>query len=235
MKKINLALILLLCLQYHQSRAQEAPDKKTTKEMKSLQPRFGVKLGYNVARLSGATPNFTPKAVNGFNASIFYAPVSKGVGYRTELIFSRQGFAFDQDGKRQNLSQDYVYMPHLTTLTIAQRVQLQAGGQVGYLLHTKKETAAETTPAGTASSEEQKAMDFMNRLDYGATVGLEIYPYKGLIIGGRYNVSMGNFYKQAENLSSPSAASVLGSFLPVNPADFKGKNAVIQLSIGYRF
>jgi hypothetical protein len=160
--------------------------------------------------------------------SAFYSTPSKGLGYRTELVFSRQGFSFDASGKMQNVSQDYIYMPHLTTFTIAQKVQLQVGGQVGYLLNAKKESA-------TPGRDEDKIMAFMNRIDYGATAGIEVYPYKGFIIGGRYNVSMGNMYKQNSEVLSQGASPLLTSFLPVNPASFKGKNAVIQFFIGYRF
>lgn len=234
MKKFTLLLIVLSIVQIHQSFAQEMPQESMLKEMKSMTPKFGLKVGYNIASISGSTPNFTPKSSNGFTASVFYSPLTNGLGYRTELIFSRQGFSFDESGKMQNVSQDYIYMPQLTTFTIAKRVQLQAGGQIGYLLNTKKEAAGSETPTSGAG-DEKKVMDFMNRIDYGATLGLEIYPFKGFIVGGRYNISLGNMYKQSENLSSPTATSVLGSFLPVNPTDFKGKNAVLQFSVGYRF
>ena len=236
MTKNCLLYLLLICLSSQQLYAQPEPPEMAMKEMKKMTPKFGLKVGYNIASLYGSTPNFTPKSSNGFNASVFYSPATNGLGYRTELIFSRQGFSFDEGGKLQSVSQDYVYMPHLTTFTIASRVQFQAGGQVGYMLNTKKEGAgASAPPAGGGSAEEEKIMDYLNRIDYGATLGFEIYPFKGFIVGGRYNISMGNMYKQVKSLSMPPPSSVLGSFLPVNPADFKGKNAVIQFSVGYRF
>jgi len=77
-------------------------------------------------------------------------------------------------------------------------------------------------------------MDYMNRIDYGAAVGLEVYPIKGLIVGGRYNVSLGNIYKKYENATS-SPTTPIPFPLPVNPNDFKGRNAVVQFFIGYKF
>jgi hypothetical protein len=31
-------------------------------------------------------------------------------------------------------------------------------------------------------------LSFMNRIDYGFAAGFEIYPFKGLIAGARYNL-----------------------------------------------
>jgi hypothetical protein len=76
----------------------------------------------------------------------------------------------------------------------------------------------------------------MNRVDYGAAVGVEVYPFKGLIIGGRYNVSMGNIYKKYETMGSTTPTPMPVPYpLPVNPNDFKGRNAVVQFFIGYTF
>jgi len=225
MKKI-LFISTLLSILSQQAFSQQISSETFNKKMKEMKPKFGLKAGYNIAFIYGKTPNFSPKAKNGFTVSGFYSPSSNGLGYRTEIIFSRQGFSFADNGKTENVTQDYIYMPHLTTFTIAKRVQLQAGGQISYLLNAKKESSSQ-------SSNEQIAQ-YMNRFDYGAAVGLEIYPFKDLIIGGRYNISMGNPYKNTSQTSNGGTAPMPFP-LPVNPADFKGKNAVIQFFLGYRF
>jgi hypothetical protein len=237
MKKMTFLIIAVALTSLIKASAQTLPEtntddimKKMAKEMKR---KVGIKVGYNVAKILGSANNFSPKNQNGFMVSGFYAPASKGLGYRTELIFSRQGFSFDESGKMQNVSQDYIYMPHFTTFTIAKKVQLQAGGQVGYLLNAKKSPETKTT---SGSEQEQQITDFMNRVDYGAAVGVEVYPFKGLIIGGRYNVSMGNIYKKYETMGSTTPTPMPVPYpLPVNPNDFKGRNAVVQFFIGYTF
>jgi hypothetical protein len=118
-------------------------------------------------------------------------------------------------------------MPHLTTFTIAKKVQLQAGGQIGYLLNAK-------TDSGAAQSKEDEMVKYMNRIDYGAAAGVEIYPFKGLIVGARYNVSLGSLYKKYTEEASGSPTP-MPLPLPFNPADFKGKNAIVQFFIGYQF
>ena len=115
---------------------------------------------------------------------------------------------------------DYLYMPHLMTFTIAKKVQLQAGGQIGVLLNAKKST----------ESKDSSITDFMNRFDYGFAGGVEVYPFKGLIIGARYNLGLGKMYKQYDQSSTTTPYP-----LPFDPATTNFKNGILQLFVGYRF
>lgn len=209
--------------------AQALPEEKNELQqqlqaMEELKPKFGLKAGYNVARVTGSSTNFSPDTKNGFMVAAFYSLGAKsGLGYRTELVFSRQGFGFDESGKQTTVNSDYVYMPHFTTFGIGKFFQLHLGGQIGYLLKSSKETTGESKPDNITS--------FANRLDYGAAGGVEIYPVKHLIVGGRYNVSFGNAYKRLT--SSGTTPSPFP--LPFNPDEVKGKNAVMNFYIGFRF
>jgi len=206
---------------------QTMPSNFNQTQLKKMKPKIGLKVGYNYAKVVGTNTNFSPGSNNGFMISGFFSPsVKSGIGYRTEIVFSRQGFSFDESGKVQNVTQDYIYMPHLTTFTIAKRVQLQAGGQIGYLVNAK---SSSTSSSSTGSSDH--TMDYLNRLDYGFAGGVEVYPFKGLLVGGRYNVSMGNIYK---NYTSGNGTTTPSPF-PFNPSDVEGKNAVVQFFVGYRF
>ena len=196
-------------------------DYRQADDVKPATSKFGIKVGYNVARITGSTPNFSPDSKNGFMAAVFFSPSkNSGLGYRSELVFSRQGFGFDENGKSNSVQSDYIYMPHFTTFTIKNFIQFQVGSQIGYLLKSSKQTEAES------SSDDITA--FTKRIDYGAAFGLELYPLKGLVLGGRYNMSFGNTYKQMDS-SFP-----MPNPLPFTPADVKGKNAVINLFVGYR-
>lgn len=218
------AFISLGAMAKAQTAIPDNQNEKWSKAVNDFKPRFGIKAGYNVAKVTGSTVDYKPNTKNGFMVAAFYAPASRGgLGYRTELVFSRQGFGFDENGQKSSVTSDYVYLPNFTTFGITRFVQLQVGGQVGYLLKSSKESATDT--------KSQDISSFANRLDYGAAFGAEIYPVKGLIIGGRYNLSFGNAYKQ-QNTSSPM--SVLNP-LPFNPSDVKTKNAVINFFIGFQF
>ena len=207
--------------------SQSAPsfDESLQKTINDMKPTFGFKAGYNVAMLNGSSStNFSPNAKNGFTAAAFFSPGARpGLGYRTEIVFSRQGFEFTANGKTSGVTNDYVYMPHFTTFGVGRFLQFQLGGQLGYLLKSSK---------ATPESKSQDITSFSSRLDYGAAGGVEVYPIKHLILGGRYNISFGNAYKRMTEQSSTTPSPFP---LPFNPDEVKGKNAVINFFVGFRF
>ncbi|WP_315820973.1 outer membrane beta-barrel protein [Paraflavitalea speifideaquila] len=182
---------------------------------------IGLKAGLNFSTVTGTTTSFKPGNQSGFMVAGFYAPSFRGFGYRTELVFSQQGFSFTTDGKTENVKQQYIFLPQLTTFTIARVVQLQAGAQIGFLLN------ARSTKKDAQGSND--VMSFYNRIEYGFAGGLEIYPFKGLLIGSRYNLSLGNVYKQTAYplIYHPNAIS-----FQYGPERKECCNAVF---LGYRF
>src|SRR5689334_20391175 len=78
----------------------DAMMQKQMKELEDHKPQFGIKGGYNIAKINGKAANFSPDTKNGFTVAAFYSAGPRtGLGYRTELVFSRQGFEFTGDGK----------------------------------------------------------------------------------------------------------------------------------------
>jgi hypothetical protein len=58
--------------------------------------------------------------------------------------------------------------------------------------------------------------------------GVEIFPFKGLLVGGRYNLGLGKLYKKMYSSPSPFP-------LPFDPEKTDFKNGMVQLYVGYRF
>src|SRR5690349_14048938 len=127
----GLALVAISC--------SAANAQSNAKEFKS---KFGLKAGYNWSYATGSVEGIKKDNNNGFMVSGFYAAPSKGLGYRSEVVFSRQGYSFDDGSKNTEVQSDYIYLPQLTTFTIAKKVQLQAGAQIGFLLNSKKTEGA---------------------------------------------------------------------------------------------
>ena len=151
--------------------------------------------------------------------SAFFGSSNKnGLGYRSELVYSKQGYSFDDGGKKKNLMNDYLYMPHLMTYTIGKVVQLQAGAQIGVLVNAKK----------TSDSKDSSITDLMNRFDYGFAGGVEVYPFKGLIVGSGITWDSGECISNMTKYPTPYP-------LPFDPSTTNLKNGILQLLVDYRF
>jgi hypothetical protein len=183
--------------------------------------QIGIKGGLNFANVTKAS-SINSSSRTGFMAGIFMAPPSTGVmGFRTELIYSKQGYNYKTSTNTGNVNLDYIILPQLMCINLTKFVQLQFGGQMAFLLNAKVDSSN-----GTDNSTGSQAMDAYNKFDYGYAIGGEIHPFKGLIIGARYNVSLGDMYK---NMDYTTGA--MPSFIP----KVDTKNNVVQLFIGWTF
>lgn len=228
MKKSIIILIFLLpVLAFSQDESGAKKKKSNGQDMKT---KIGIKAGFNFANVTNAS-SINGKSQTGFMAGAFIAPPSHGIlAYRTEIIFSRQGYDFKAGSNTGSVNLNYLIMPHLMGFNITKYVQLQVGGQMALLLNAKVDSSKNTS----ASNPYGKAMDYYNRFDYGAAGGIEIYPFKGIIIGARYNISFGNLYKDmADAVANPTPGTMptMPSFVPKVDA----KNNVVQLFAGYKF
>lgn len=183
--------------------------------------QFGIKAGPNFAKVTKAS-NINAGNSTGFHAGVFLAPQSKGVlGFRTELIYSKQGYDFKNGTTTGSVKLNYILLPQLMQINITKYVALQAGFQMGFLLSA----SADSNKTTTGNAQADKMIDFMNKFDYGAAGGVEVHPFKGLLIGARINVSFADLYKD------PASLATRPSFFP----EVNAKNNVVQLFAGYRF
>lgn len=203
MKKLNfLLLIIFPCL---------------------LHAQIGIKAGLNFANVTNAS-SINSKSQSGFMAGIFFAPPSKKIiSYKTELIFSQQGYSYETNTTTGKVNLDYIIMPHLVNINITKLFQLQIGGQVAYLINAKADSSQSSSPNNPYGP----LTSYYNRFDYGAAAGIEIHPILGLLIGARYNISFGDLYK---NYTS-SMPGTVPSFIP----NVNAKNNVIQIFAGWQF
>lgn len=179
---------------------------------------IGLKAGLNFANVTNAS-SINNSSRSGFMFGAFLAPSTKGIiSSRTELIYSRQGYNFSNGTNSGNVNLDYIILPQLMGINITKFVQLQLGAQMAYLINAK----ADSTSGGSSGSY-SSIMSYYNKFDYGFAVGAEIHPVMGLLIGARYNISLGNIYKNLQ-------AGQMPSFTAPNV-----KNNVVQIFAGWTF
>lgn len=188
-----------------------------------MKAQFGVKAGLNFANVSKASSiNNSSRA--GFHGGIFLAPPAKRIlGSRTELLFSRQGYNYKTASSTGNVNLDYIMMPQFMTINITRFFQIQLGGQMAFLLNAKSDSSS----SNGDSSGGKNILNLYNRFDYGYGGGIEIHPIKGLLIGARVNISLGNLYKDLATTTPGSTPS----FIPKVDV----KNNVFQIYAGWTF
>jgi hypothetical protein len=196
------------------AQGQTKPKKNTRK--------IGLKAGYTWSYAEAGQSGINLNGQNGYMIGAFLAPPGKGLGFRSEIIYSHQGYSFANGGQNTAVKNDYIYLPQLTTLTIGKFFQLQVGPQIGFLLNSKR---------SSADNKDSSMTSMMNRLDYGFTGGIDVNPTAGFIIGARYDLGLGNLYKHYEE----SAASPMPFPLPFDPRSTNMKNGVIRIFVGYKF
>lgn len=187
--------------------------------------QIGLKAGLNFANITNAS-SINSSSQSGFHAGVFLAPGGKKImGFRTELLYSKQGYSYKTNTNTGNVNLDYILMPQLTTISITRYFQLQLGAQMAFLINAKVDSSNSGTGTGVASLD--KVMDFYNRFDYGFAGGVEIHPVAGLLIGARLNISLGNMYKDI----ATTTPGTTPSFIPKVDV----KNNVFQVFAGWTF
>lgn len=180
---------------------------------------IGLKAGLNFANITNAS-QINNSSQSGLMAGIFLAPSGKGIiSSRHELIYSKQGYNFQSGSNTGNVNLDYIIIPQLIGINITKFFQLQLGAQMAFLINAK----ADSTASGGSSGSYSSIMNYYNKFDYGFAAGGEIHPFKGLLIGARYNISLGKLYKDASMGQMPSFSSI------------DAKNNVIQIFAGWIF
>ncbi|MEO5592006.1 MAG: porin family protein, partial [Chitinophagaceae bacterium] len=162
--------------------------------------QIGVKAGLNFSNVTSAS-SINNSSRTGYHAGLLLgSPFKKLLGFRTELMYSKQGY--DYGSGKGNVGLDYIMSADFVTVGITRYFQLQLGFQVAYLLNAKADSSNEI--AGLPGAY-KKILDISNRIDYGFAGGVEIHPAGGLLIGARINISLSKLYKDA-------ASSQDGSF-----------------------
>ena len=167
----------------------------------------GVKAGLNMANISGA--DFSPDINFGFHVGAlailrlcYLNQKSPGfLALQPELLYSRQGFKIDDT----SYSLDYLMLPILFKVYIANSFHLEAGPYFSYLAGVRPEFVTIDLSKGNLT-------DLKGGKDAGLCVGVGFDTSKGITFGARYMFGL----------------SALANNLP-------WKNRVISVSVGWVF
>ena len=229
MKPSVLVLLLLTPFALFAQQQQTSPPPKSQGSGGGI--GFGIRGGFNFANVTNAS-SINATSLAGYHFAIFLAPQSKSVlGSRTELIYSRSGYNYASDTAGGSVNLDYIMLAQYMAIHITKFVEIDLGGQTGYLLNAKVDSSKQVN---TGNAEANAAINYYNRFDAGFGFGAEIHPFMGIIVGARYNISLTNLYKNEFSSVSMGSGGQPPSFVP-STSGLNFKNNIIQLYAGYRF
>jgi len=188
-----------------------------------LVAQIGIKAGINFANVTNAS-SINASSQSGFHAGVFMSSGTKGImGFRTELLYSKQGYNYKTSTNTGNVNLNYIMLPQMMAINITKFIQLQLGGQIAFLMNATVDSATN----GTSANPYEDVMSYYNKIDFGYGGGVEFHPFKGLLIGARVNISLGNLY--ADLGTTPPGD--IPSFIP----DIDVKNNLFQVFAGWTF
>ena len=172
------------------------------------QTRFGIRGGLNAANISfDNLPNRGERY--GFHLGIFTEVplVADFMSLQPELSYSVKGTNYKPSTDNQKLNMNYVDLLLPVAFKLSS-IDVQVGPFASYLI---------STPDYTYYKDNKVVVDAFKKFDAGLTAGLS-YNFSRMMIGIRYNQGF-------MDVTKDNARVLLGS----------GKNAVGQVSLGYKF
>jgi hypothetical protein len=166
---------------------------------------FGLKGGLNISNFIGDIQD------NSIRTSVHLGIFSEIIindkfSIQPEILYSGQGYSGSATPGFSRSKYDYLNLPVLAKIYVADKISIEAGPQIGFLLSAKKRTSNDN-----ATIPKQKTVDL------GLNLGLAYDLKNGMFFQTRYNLGLSNIN------SSDNANAV------------KYTNSVIQLSVGVRF
>ena len=196
--------------------------------------QLGIKAGLNFTNVTNVA-SVNNQSSSGFNVGIFYTtPYTRVIGSKTELVFSRQGYNYETGSVTGKANLDYIMLPTYMCINITKYFQIQLGMQFGYLMNANVDSASKNN-AGLPGSV-SNALSYYNRFTYSVGGGVEVHPFKGMLVGARLNVGLNNLYKMPDittmtNMANMTTMTTQPSFVP----DVNIKSNLLQIYLGWKF
>jgi len=196
-----------------------------------VQAQLGIKAGLNFTDVTNVS-SVNNQSSSGFNVGIFYTtPYTRVLGSKTELVFSRQGYNYETNTVTGKVNLDYIMLPTYMCINITKYFQIQLGMQFGYLMNAHADSANKSNTGITGPL--NSALSYYNRFSYSLGGGVEVHPFKGILVGARMNVSLTDLYKVPDvtNVTALTTMQTSPSFVP----EVNIKSNLFQIYVGWKF
>ncbi|CAM3610332.1 porin family protein [Flavobacterium chungbukense] len=134
--------------------------------------KFGAKAGLNFSTVNGSNTNNIDYVTSYHVGVVSEIPISEKFSFQPELMYSRQGYSFNNDVVAMN----YLNIPLMGKYYVTKGLSVEAGPQIGFLLSAKNEGV--------------KVTNSFTTFDFGANFGLGYKLENGLNFSARYNLGI---------------------------------------------
>ena len=159
---------------------------------------FGIKGGLNLYNIHNDNGIEYDKRTGFHVGLLWHVHVTQNFAIQPEVVYSVQGAKFSDNNK---LTLGYLNVPVMFQIMFNNGFRLEAGPQVGFLIHAQSEASG--------SSEDVK--DNLEELDLGIGMGLGYISPSGFGIDARYNYGLSNV-NNSDLVTSTNRGYQLGVF-----------------------
>ena len=213
MKKIILSVVAILAFGF--SNAQEV--------------KFGAKAGLNVSTITGGYLSGATRV--GFHVGgLAEIGLNDKFAIQPELLLSMKGASYDSVGffgfdatPAADVNLTYIDLPIMAKYYVIEGLSVEAGPQVGFLMSAKGLTYDEVNDTYDTKGD---VKDEFKSIDVAFNIGAGYKLKNGIMFQARYSLGLTDISEAPE----VDPDDIFGT-----SADYKEKNNVIQISVGYQF
>mgnify|MGYP003612481077 CR=1 FL=1 len=187
--------------------------------------KYGAKVGLNVATLNGDVED--AKSLIGAHLGGFVEiKINEKFAFQPELLYSMQGAKSEYSESEPDYSYSeeakyklgYLNVPLMAKYFATDKLFIEAGPQIGFLMSAKNEFKFSETFMGDteSASGDVDIKDNLKSIDFGLNFGLGYEFTENVFASARYNVG-------------------LSDINDVQGSNDKIQNGVLQVSVGYKF
>ncbi|MDX1315015.1 MAG: porin family protein [Eudoraea sp.] len=168
---------------------------------------FGVRGGVNFTNISGDdTEEFSSRTgiQLGFLAEFGLTDM---LALRPELNFSMQGAELSEPGFEGKIKLNYLNIPVMLKVDVADGFFFEAGPQLGFLMSAKEEFDEE------GESGEEDIKNEVKDIDFGGNLGLGYELDSGLFFNARYNIGFSDINEEEPEKNQNSVFSIAVGFM----------------------
>jgi opacity protein-like surface antigen len=142
--------------------------------MNAQEVKFGAKAGVNFATLGGDDSDDFDGRTSFHVGAVAQIGISEKFAIQPELIYSSQGASANDT----DLKMDYINIPVLAKIFVAEGFSVEVGPQIGFLM--------------SAKAEGEDLKELFKSTDFSGALGLGYKLETGLNFAARYNLGLGN-------------------------------------------